>query len=237
MHANLLLDHLPARELRRLLPIGSPMQLRSGQSIALQSQPCRCVLFPLEGCICLLTQPEHRAPLQLGMVGCEGAVGAQLLLGMDLSPVGAVVQEGGEAWSLTASALRRTLPVSPGLRRMLARYLMVQMRAVVTMASCLHFHSLRSRLARCLLMGSDRTDVGDFAVTHEVLAQRLGVRRVGVMVAAGSLQNAGLIQYQRGRVTVLNRDGLEAAACSCYGLDQSSYLQGMRFASAALPRR
>ncbi|MDL5031255.1 Crp/Fnr family transcriptional regulator [Pelomonas sp. APW6] len=233
MHANLLLDHLPAGELRRLLPIGSSVQLRIGQDVALQNQRCRCIHFPLQGWICLVTRLEPHAPLQLGMVGAEGAIGAHLLLGQERCLVGAVVQEGGEAWRLPAHALRRALAETPGLQRLLGRYLMVQMRTTITMAACLHFHTLRARLARCLLMVLDRAGGRDFAATHELLARLLGVRRVGVTVAAGSLQDAGLIQYQRGRVDVLDRRGLQAASCSCYEQDRQAYQRGMRFAPAA----
>jgi len=237
MHANHLLDHLPTQELSRLLPIGSSVQLRTGQDITLQNQRCSGIHFPLQGCICLVTRLESHASLQLGMVGAEGAVGAHLLLGQAVCLVGAVVQEGGEAWRLPATALRRALLENPGLRRLLSRYLMVQMRATVTMAACLHFHSLRARLARCLLMVLDRVDGRGFEATHELLAQLLGVRRVGVTVAAGSLQDAGLIQYQRGRVDVLDRWGLQEASCSCYEEDREMYLQGMRFAPVARSRQ
>ncbi len=234
MHANQLLDHLSAQELRRLLPAGSQVPLRCGQALTEQCHPCRGLHFPMHGSICLVTQLADHAPLQLGMVGSEGVVGAQLLLGTGGSPLGALVQEGGEAWRLSSAALRRVLPESPGLHRLLARYLMVQMRNAATMAACLHFHSLQSRLARWLLMGQDRGEGEGVAVTHDVLAQRLGVRRVGVTVAAGSLQQAGLIRYRRGRVSILDREGLEAVACSCYAQDRSIYSQGMRFVPRAL---
>lgn len=230
MHANHLLDHLPAQELGRLLPIGSSVQLRTGQDITLQNQRSSCIHFPLQGCICLVTNLDSHTSLQLGMVGAEGAVGAHLLLGREIGLVGALVQAGGEAWRLPAAALRSALLESPGLRRLLSRYLMVQMRTTITMAACLHFHPLRARLARCLLTVLDRVDGGGFEATHELLSQLLGVRRVGVTVAAGSLQDAGLIQYQRGRVNVLDRRGLQEASCSCYAKDLEMYRLGMRFA-------
>lgn len=235
MTANQLLAHLPAAELRRLLPQGVEVPLRSGDQLAMQDLPARMLLFPLRGFMSLATLLDAHPPLQVGMVGREGVLGAQLLLGLPASPVSALVQEAGLAWGLTATALRRQLPANPGLRRMLSRYLLVQLRCAVATAGCLHFHTLQARLARWLLMGQDRAEGEGFAVTHEGLAHLLGVRRVGVTVAAGGLQEAALIHYHRGWITVHDRAGLEAAACSCYAQERASYSLGMKFpASAAL---
>lgn len=230
MTANQLLDHLPAAELRRLLALSVQVPLRSGQQLATQDLPARVLLFPMQGFIALVTPLDTHPPLQVGMVGREGVLGAQLLLGPANSPVSALVQGEGLAWSLPAAALRRQLPGSPGLRRLLMRYLLVQVRAAATAAACLHFHTLQARLARWLLMGLDRTQGDGVAVTHEGMARLLGVRRVGVTVAAGGLQAAGLIRYHRGWITVSNRDGLTAMACSCYAQDRASYCAGMTFA-------
>lgn len=229
MTANQLLDHLPAAELRRLLAVGVRVPLRSGQQMATQDGPARALLFPVRGFMALVTPLEAHPPLQVGMVGREGVLGAQLLLGLPASPVSAMVQEEGEAWTLPAVVLRRQLPGSPGLRRTLTRYLLVQLRYSATAAACLHFHALQARLARWLLMGQDRAEDDGFAVTHEGLAHLLGVRRVGVTVAAGGLQEAGLIRYHRGWITVSDRAGLESAACSCYAQDRASYQLGMNF--------
>ncbi|WP_082532944.1 Crp/Fnr family transcriptional regulator [Pelomonas sp. Root1237] len=229
MTANQLLDHLPAAELRRLLAQSIQVPLRSGQRLGTQDQPARVLLFPLQGFLSLVTLMDAHPPLQVGMVGCEGVVGVQLLLGVATSPVSVMVQEDGQAWSLTAAALRSQLPDSPGLRRLLMRYLLVQLRLSATAAACLHFHALQARLARWLLMGQDRAQGDGFAVTQEGMAHLLGVRRVGVTVAAGALQEAGLIRYHRGWVTVSDRAGLEAAACGCYAQDRASYRAGMKF--------
>lgn len=233
MNTNRLLDHLPATELRRLLTQGAEVSLRGGQLLATQDLPARSLLFPLQGFACLVAPLDAHPPLQVAMVGREGVLGAQLLLGVAASPVSVMVQEGGQAWSLPAAALRGALPTSPGLRRLLMRYLVVQLRDSATAAACLHFHALQARLARWLLMGQDRAEREGFAVTHESLAQLLGVRRVGVTVAAGSLQKAGLIHYHRGWIQVSDRAGLQKAACGCYAQDQASYRLGMQFAPDA----
>jgi CRP-like cAMP-binding protein len=114
------------------------------------------------------------------------------------------------------------------------RYLFVQLRQSATAAACLHFHALAARLARWLLMGHDRSAGSGFAITHEVMAQLLGVRRAGVTVAAGTLQAAGLVRYHRGWITLCNRTGLEGAACVCYAQDRASYRLGMKFAAFAV---
>lgn len=229
MTANQLLDQLPAAELRRLLAHGAQVPLLGGQALATQDLPVRALLFPVQGFVCLLMPMDKHPSLQVGMVGREGVLGAQLLLGVATSPVSMLVQEGGHAWALPAAELRRALPANPGLRRLLMRYLLVQLRHSATAAACLHFHTLHARLARWLLMGQDRAEGDGFAVTQDSLAHLLGVRRVGVTVAAGRLQEAGLIRYHRGWIAVSDRAGLEACSCSCYALDRANYRLGMNF--------
>lgn len=230
MTANQLLDHLPAAELRRLLAQSAQVTLHIGEQLATQDQPARALLFPMQGFVSLVTPLDEHPPLQVGMVGREGVLGAQLLLGVAANPVTVLVQQGGQAWGLPVAALRRQLPTSPGLRRLLMRYLVVQLRDAATAAACLHFHALQARLARWLLMGQDRAGGDGFAVTQETMAHLLGVRRVGVTVAAGGLQMAGLIRYHRGWLSISDRTGLEAAACGCYARDRASYRLGMCFA-------
>jgi len=232
MTTNQLLDHLPVAERRRVLRLGEQLALFNGQQLASQGERMHMLLFPLQGCVSLVAPVDAHPLLQVGMVGCEGVVGAQLLLDGATSPTTVVVQQDGQAWGMPASALHGELAGCPGLRRLLMRYLLVQLRQSVTAAACLHFHALQARLARWLLMGQDRAAGDGFAVTHENLAQLLGVRRVGVTVAAGCLQTVGLIRYHRGWITISDRAGLEQAACGCYAQDQASYRVGMKFSPA-----
>lgn len=236
MNANQLLDHLPAAELRRLLAQSVRVVLQDGEQLAVQDMPVRALLFPLQGFACLVTPLDAHPQVQVGMVGREGVLGTQLLLGVAASPVSVRVQEAGLAWGLPAAALQRLLPASPGLRRLLMRYLRVQLRLSATAAACLHFHALRARLARWLLMGQDRAEGDGFAVTQEALAHLLGVRRVGVTVAAGQLQASGLIRYHRGWISVCDRAGLERVACGCYAQDRASYQLGMNYAPGGMLR-
>lgn len=157
------------------------------------------------------------------MVGREGMLGSQLVLGVTVSPLHALVQGDGQAWQIRAIDFRRVLTESSALRLVLNRYVFVLMKQLTGSAACLRFHQIGPRLARWLLMSQDRAHCDSFRVTHEFLAYMLGVRRVGITAAASALQRDGLIEYHRGDLRVLDRPGLEAAACSCYAADCSAY--------------
>ena len=152
-------------------------------------------------------------------------LGAQLVLGVTTSPLHSLVQGAGKAWRIPARTFRGELARSSSLRRNLHRYLYVLMAQQSVSSACLRFHLTGQRLARWLLMCQDRACADSFHVTQEFLAYMLGMRRVGITAAAGMLQQDGLIAYARGKVTVLNRHGLEAAACSCYAEDRNAYTQ------------
>jgi len=220
---NHLIELLPHQDQLRLLSICEPVPLLASEVLADHRKPASHVYFPIEGFISLLTVMNGKPSLGVGMVGSEGMLGVQLALGNVLAPVHALVQEPGRAWRAESGAFQLALDRSPALQRNLNRYLYVLMSQWTMAAACQRFHSLRPRLARWLLMSQDRCHSDRFVVTHEFLAHMLGVRRVGVTMAAGDLQRNGLIEYHRGHVVVLDRQGLEAAACSCYAEDRSVY--------------
>ncbi len=220
---NHLLALLPRRERLRLLALSSPVQLDIGTVLSEPGEPTRFVYFPQDCFISLVTTIEGTPVLEVGMVGREGMLGAQLVLGVGVAPLHALVQGAGPAQRIEAGPFRRELARSTPLQRLLNRYLYVLMAQLATSAACTRFHRVSPRLARWLLMSQDCAQADTFHLTQEFLAYMLGVRRVGITAAAGSLQRRGLIGYHRGEITVRNRAGLEAAACSCYAEDGRVY--------------
>lgn len=220
---NHLLELLPRKDCERLMAVGEPVQLVLAEALYERDTVVRHVYFPIDAFVSLVTQVDRHPSLEVGMVGREGLVGATLALGIDTTPLHAVVQGAGSAWRIAAVPFRRELARSPALKRCLDRYLYVLMAQLAASAACLRFHLIEPRLARWLLMTQDRAHAERFHVTHDFLAYMLGVRRVGVTMAAGALQASGLIEYHRGELTVLDRVGLEAAACSCYAADRRGY--------------
>ena len=222
---NHLIAILPRKDRERFLAICEPVDLVLGTVLFEPGNPMRHVYFPIEGFISLLTLIDGKPVLEVGMVGREGMLGAQVALGVVTAPLYALVQGEGTAWRVGTSAFRRELAGNVALQRGLNRYLSVLMAQLASSAACLRFHLIGPRLARWLLMSQDRADADSFRVTHEFLAYMLGVRRVGITAAAGTLQRGGLIEYHRGQLKVLNRRGLEAAACSCYAGDRQAYTE------------
>jgi CRP-like cAMP-binding protein len=222
---NHLIELLPRKARLPLLAICEPVELVMAQVLSEVGMPTRHVYFPTEGFISLVTPIKGKPALEVGMVGREGMLGTQLALGVGAAPLHALVQGPGAAWRIGAVAFRRELARNSALQRGLNRYVYVLMMQLASAASCLRFHQLGPRLARWLLMTQDRAHSDSFHITHEFLAYMLGVRRVGVTTAASVLQRGGLIKYQRGEIQVLNRRGLEAAACSCYAADQETYVK------------
>ena len=222
---NHLIELLPRKERLRLLAICEPVELVLAQVLCDAGERTRYVYFPTEGFISLIAPIDGKPGLEVGMVGREGMLGAHLALGVTTSPLHALVQGAGTSWRVGAAAFRAELAHSVALQRGLNRYIYVLMAQLCGSAACLRFHQIGPRLARWLLMSQDRAHSDRFHVTHEFLAYMLGVRRVGVTTAAGSLQRAGLIEYRHGELTVLDRGGLEAAACACYSTDRQAYAE------------
>ena len=220
---NGLIELLPRADRQRLLTAGEAVEMTLAEVLSEAGQPTRHVYFPMEGFVSLISRVDTHPGLEVGMVGREGMLGVHVALGVPVAPLHAVVQGPGTALRIAVAPFRRELGHSAALQRSLGRYVNVLMAQLAGSAACLRFHLIGPRLARWLLMSQDRAQSDHFHMTHEFLAYMLGVRRVGVTAAAGALQAGGLIEYRRGELRVVDRAGLEAAACSCYLADRRIY--------------
>lgn len=221
--ANWLLASLPSKDRQHLLAGCEHVDLVSGSVLSQPGDRIRSVYFPTDSYISLVTQIDDHAKLEVGLVGDEGMFGTPLVLGVGISSMLSLVQGGGHAWQIDAADFLLKLEQSPALHHALERYLYVLMSQLAQMAVCTRFHVAEERLARWLLMTADRAHSPKFHITHEFLACMLGVRRVGITKAAGSLQKQKFISYSRGDITIIDRHGLEAASCDCYQADKETY--------------
>jgi CRP-like cAMP-binding protein len=225
---NLLLASLPAADRQRLIGDLTPVELRLSETLIEPGERVRHVYFPIDGFISLITPGLGRAQLEIGLVGGEGMLGVPLLLGVDDSPLRALVQGAGHAWRIDADAFRREIERTTATHAAFNRYVYVFMAQLMQTATCTRFHLVEARLARWLLMTRDRARANRFHITHEFLAFMLGVRRVGVTTAAIELQRRKLIRYSRGDIVVLDVPGLQRAACPCYSIDKKIYARILR---------
>ena len=221
--SNYLIDLLPRKDRQRFIAACENIELPLAQVLCEPGKPTKYVYFPTSGFISLIAVVKDSPGVEVGMVGCEGMLGVQLALGVATAPLHALVQGAGTAWRIPTRAFKAELVASPALQNELHRYLYVLMAQLAESTACVRFHQIGPRLARWLLMSQDRSRASTFEVTQEFLAYMLGVRRVGITTAAGGLQRSGLIAYSRGKLTVLDRKGLEKAACGCYAADQKTY--------------
>lgn len=215
---NHLLAALPKEERERLLPHLELVPMPLGDVLYESGVELRHVYFPTTAIVSLLYVMLDGASAEIAVVGNEGVIGVALFMGGETMPNRAVVQSAGHAYRLKGHLLKQEFNRSGDLQHLLLRYTQALLTQMAQTAVCNRHHSLDQQLCRWLLLSLDRLSSNELIMTQELIANMLGVRRESVTEAAGNLQRAGMIKYQRGRITVLDRAGLEARACECYAV-------------------
>lgn len=213
---NFLLSTLPSDDYQRLRPHLQPVSFTLGDTIYELGCAPEYVYFPTDCVASLLYTTSDGLTAEMGLTGNDGVVGIALFLGGDTTPNRAVVQIAGGASRLKASVLRAEFARGGPLQRLLLRYTQGLITQISQTAVCNRLHSVEKRLCRWLLLCRDRVQCDELVMTQEFIANMLGGRRESVTVAAGRLQDAGLIQYSRGHIHIVDRKGLETAVCECY---------------------
>ena len=218
-----MLAALPAAEWARWLPHLEPVDLDLGRVLYESGATLSHVYFPTTAIVSLLYVMEDGASAEIGVVGYEGLVGVSLFMGGESTPSRAVVQSAGKGWRMPSAALKDEFSRSSAVLHLLLRYTQALITQMAQTAVCNRHHTLDQQLCRWLLLSLDRLEGNVLVMTQELIANMLGVRREGVTEAALSLQEAGLIRYARGRITVLDRPRLEARSCECYAVVKKEY--------------
>ena len=213
---NQLLAALPPDEYARLSPHLELVSLPHGYVLYESGVRIRHAYFPTTAIVPLLYDMENGASTELAVVGNEGMVGVSLFMGGKATTSRAIVQSAGHAYRLNGQLLKNEFARAGQMQGLLLRYTQALLTQIAQTAVCNRHHSVGQQLSRWLLMNLDRLPSNKLDITHELMANMLGVRREGITEAAGKLQHAGLIHYSRGKITVMDRSGLEACACECY---------------------
>jgi CRP-like cAMP-binding protein len=213
---NRLLAALPRDDYRRLRLHLVKVSLPLKDILYEANGPIPHVFFPLNGVVSLVIIIEGGFNLEVGTIGNEGMVGTPVFLGSESSPTRAISQVPGEALRMETKVFQEEMSRRGSLFCLVQRYTQAMINQISQSTVCNHRHSVQKRMCRWLLMSHDRVGVDEFPLTQEFLAQMLGVRRPTVTVVAGILQKAGLITYHRGKISILDRKGMEAASCECY---------------------
>lgn len=220
---NRLLAAIPPDEYSRVLAYMEIVPLKYKQPLYLNNQPIEYVYFPKQGVVSLLTIMGDGSAVEVGTVGNEGMVGLPVLLGAKSVPGQSFAQIPGEAWRMSVDAFKVHVFAGSPLHELLQRYTQALFNLIAQSAACNRLHSIEERFARWLLMTADRVETNSFLLTQEFLAQMLGVNRSSVSLTASIIQRAGLIEYVRGQMTILDRSGLEATTCECYQIVKAEF--------------
>jgi CRP-like cAMP-binding protein len=220
---NRLLAALPRKEYERLLPKLENASLSYKESLYEADKPIEYVYFINSGVVSLIVIMEGGAIVEVGTIGNEGMVGISVFLGANTIPGKAIVQVPGDGMRMKSGTLRNEAKNGGPLHNVLRRYTQALLNQIAQSAACNRTHSIEQRCARWLLMTHDSVRSDEFLLTQEFLSLMLGVRRPSVSTVANKLQKAGLIRYSRGRITIVDRQGLESVSCECYRIIKEEY--------------
>lgn len=220
---NDLLRAMPAAELKRWQPHLEPVVLELGDVLYEPGDKMSHVYFPTTAIVSLLYVMDSGASAEIAVVGHDGVVGISLFMGGESTPSRAVVQSAGHGFRLKAGWMMTEFNRAGAVMHLLLRYTMALIAQMSQTAVCNRHHSLDQQLCRWLLLSLDRLSGNELVMTQQLIANMLGVRREGVTESALKLQKAGLIKYLRGRITVLDREGLERVTCECYAVVKKEY--------------
>ncbi|WP_438865129.1 Crp/Fnr family transcriptional regulator [Neptunicella sp.] len=222
---NSLLSLLPKKLNTLITEQCDTIQMNFGDVLCVAGQKLQQVYFPLSGFISLVAHPDQNKLLEMGMIGSEGMLGSTLVLGIRQAPLNAMVQGSGKTLVLSANDFYKLMLEYSALHTLLGRYVYVLLLQLAQNNYCNAVHEVSHRLARWLLMAHDRAHLQSFHLTHQFIANMLGVRRSAISLAAGQFQKKGLIHYSRGTIKVVSRQGLEAESCQCYFTDRQDFSQ------------
>jgi CRP-like cAMP-binding protein len=221
---NLLLALLPDEKYEALRDHVKLVRLDANDTVSSRDEPFESVYFPCSCVLSVLAHMESGAAVEVGTIGNEGFSGIDLLIGQTAAIKTTICQIPGDSWRMPVAIFTDAIAVSDSaLRGVCLRYLQAYLAQVSQSVACNRLHTIEERFSRWVLMTHDRVQQDDFPLTQEFLAVMLGVHRPGVSLVAGAFQRAGLIRYSRGHLTILDRAGLEATVCECYGIVRKSF--------------
>jgi CRP-like cAMP-binding protein len=223
LQRNHILAALPQVEYKRIAPSLEPVQFSAGSVLCESGEPLSHVYFPDTGMVSLVSLTDDRSFLEVGMIGNEGIVGIWAILGLNRMPQRAVVQLPGRAMKMKLGLVKNEFNEGGTLQNLLFRSMHLLHFQVTQSAVCNRFHPTEARLCRWLLMCRDRLNSNEVPLTQEFLSQMLGAARPMVSLAAANLQKAGILQYSRGRITILDPARLKSNACVCYKIVTNEY--------------
>lgn len=225
-----MLDAIPASEFEALSPCLAGSSLASGEIVCRPGERIARIYFPTSCVLSVVTVMQNGDAVEIGTYGREGMSGAPVVLGSTSAPSQMLCQVPGETLSLTVEDFSRVVATAPVLASLVRRYTSALFNFMGQSVACNRLHETAERCARWLALTHDRVPADEFSLTQEFLAMMLGVHRPSVSLAAGALQNAGFIKYTRGRVTVIDRKGLEDVACECYLIGATEFERALSLA-------